>query len=106
MHPASLHRRTREPPRGVLNAYADFFALFERFAEFVDFLHPQDLVTPDYDEVRFYLPFDNFERPGTPVTTEEYVTYREATLEFISGRMRRMAKWVMEQPPEIEVLRR
>ncbi|GAA5199805.1 hypothetical protein GCM10023346_40420 [Arthrobacter gyeryongensis] len=91
------------PLAGVLTAYADFFALFGGFAEFVDFFHLQDLVTPDYDAVRFYLPFDNFERSGTPATTEEYVTYREATLEFIAGRQHRMAKWVMKHHPEIEV---
>jgi hypothetical protein len=91
------------PLAGVINAYADFFALFDGFKEFVDFFHLQDLVTPDYDEIRFYLPFDNFERSGTPATTEEYVTYREATLEFIAHRERRMAKWVRENHPEIEV---
>ncbi|MFE4541547.1 DUF6994 family protein [Arthrobacter sp. NPDC056727] len=91
------------PLASVINAYADFFALFDGFAEFVDFFHLQDLVTPDYNGVRFYLPFDNFKRIGTPTTTEEYVTYREATLEFIAGRNRRMAKWVTEHHPEIEV---
>ncbi|MDR7080944.1 hypothetical protein J2X01_000213 [Arthrobacter ginsengisoli] len=91
------------PLADVINAYADFFALFDGFAEFVDFFHFQDLVTPGYGEVRFYLPFDNFERSGTPATTDDYVTYREATLEFIAGRGRRMAEWVMEHRPEIEV---
>lgn len=91
------------PLANVTSAYADFFALFDGFTEFVEFFHLQDLVTPDCDEVRFYLPFDNFQRSGTPATTEEYVTYREATLEFIAGRKRRMAKWVMEHHPEIEV---
>jgi hypothetical protein len=91
------------PLADVISAYADFFALFDGFTEFVDFFHLQDLVTPDYNEVRFYLPFNNFERSGTPVTTEEYVTYREATLEFIESRNRRMAKWVRENHPDIEV---
>lgn len=84
------------PLADVINAYADFFELFEGFTEFVEFFHFQDLVTPDYDEVRFYLPFDNFKRSGTPTTTDEYVEYREKTLEFIEGRKRRMAEWVME----------
>jgi hypothetical protein len=91
------------PLADVTNAYEDFFELFGGFTEFVDFFHLQDLVTPDYKEVRFYLPFDNFERSGTPATTEEYVTYREATLEFIERRNHRMAKWVLEHHPEIEV---
>lgn len=95
------------PLADVTNAYEDFFELFGRrkqgFTGFVDFFHLQDLVTPDYEEVRFYLPFDNFKRSGTPATKDEYVTYREATLKFIEQRNRRMAEWVMEHHPEIEV---
>lgn len=91
------------PLANVINAYADFFAFFDGFKEFVDFFHFQDLVTPDYEEVRFYLPFDNFKRSGMPATKDEYVTYREATLEFIAARNRRMAEWVIENHPEIEV---
>lgn len=94
------------PLAGVLNAYADFFALFGRqeqgFRCFVDFFHFQDLVTPDHDDVRFFLPFNSFKRPGTPATTEEYVTYREATLDFIEKRGRRMAEWLRERYPDID----
>ena len=50
------------PLADVMNAYADYFELFGGFTEFVEFFHFQDLVTPDCDEVRFYLPFDNFKR--------------------------------------------
>lgn len=91
------------PLADVTYAYADFFALFDGFKEFVDFFHFQDLVTPDYAQIRFYLPFENFQRAGTPSTTEEYVTYREATLEFIDKRSRRMAKWLSENHPDVEV---
>ncbi|UTT70559.1 hypothetical protein NMQ03_05320 [Arthrobacter sp. DNA4] len=91
------------PLADVIAAYADFFELFDGFQEFVEFFHFQDLVTPGFDEVEFFLPFDNFRRPGTPATTAEYVTYREASLNFIAGRGRRMAKWVTENCPQIEV---
>jgi len=91
------------PLASVLTAYADFFALFDGFTEFVDFFHFQDLVTPDYNEVQFFLPFDDFKRPGTPTTTEEYVTYREATLDFIDKRSRRMAKWLGDNGPDAGV---
>lgn len=87
----------------VINAYADFFALFEGFEEFVDFFHLQDLVTPDYDEVLFHLPFTGFTGSGLPADTGEYVAYREATLEFTERRSHRMAKWVTDSHPEIEV---
>jgi hypothetical protein len=91
------------PLVGVTEAYADFFELFLGFEGFVDFFHLQDLVTPDYNEVRFFLPFHNFEGASTPATTEEYVTYREKTLEFIEARGRRMADWVMKTRPEIKL---
>ncbi|MEV7638193.1 hypothetical protein AB0N71_18690 [Pseudarthrobacter enclensis] len=91
------------PLTSVINAYADFFARFDGFREFVEFFHFQDLVAAEYGAVRFFLPFTDFELPGTPTTTEEYVTYREATLEFIEKRGGRMAKWVIENHPGIEV---
>lgn len=92
------------PLTDAINAYADFFALFDGgFKEFVDFFHLQDLVTHDYKQVQFYLPFNGFDRAGTPATKDEYVMYREATLEFVVRRNRRMAQWVMENHPEIEV---
>lgn len=91
------------PLAEAIHAYADFFALFDGFQEFVDFFHFQDLVTDDYEQVRFFLPLEDFQRPGTPSTTEEYVTYREKVLELVERRGRRMAEWVRKHHPEVEV---
>lgn len=90
------HYRGEEdsPLADVLAAYGDFFALFDGFDEFVDFFHFQDLVTPDYENVRFYLPLEDFARRGTPLTVEEYVTCMEATLSLIKQRQRRMTEWI------------
>jgi hypothetical protein len=49
------------------------------------------------------LPFENYGHSGTPATKDEYVTYREKTLGFIEKRSGRMAEWVREHHPEIEV---
>lgn len=92
----------QSPLADVLTAYADFFALFNGFKEFVDFFHFQDLVTPDYSEVLSFLPFDNFKHRGTPATTEEYVAYREATLDFIERRTRRIAEWLRDNCPDTD----
>ena len=94
--------KLESPLSSVVNAYADFFALFDGFKEFVDFFHFQDLVTPDYSEVLFFLPFDNFKHRGTPATTEEYVAYREATLDFIERRTRRIAEWLRDNCPDTD----
>ncbi|MCU1567996.1 MAG: hypothetical protein JWQ56_2933 [Pseudarthrobacter sp.] len=56
-------------------------------------------MTPDYDKILFFLPFDNFTRRGTPSTTEEYVTYREASLDFKERRTRRMTEWLRDDCP-------
>lgn len=91
------------PLAGVTTNYADYFELFGTFEQFVDFFLLQDLVT--VDGIRFLLPFDGFQRPATPTTLEEYVAYREATLDFITRRGNRMADWVEANHPDVEVLR-
>lgn len=92
------------PLADAIQAYADFFALFRGgFQEFVKFFHLQDLVTEDFEQVRFFLPLEDFQRRGAPVTTAEYVTYREQVLDFIERRGRRMAQWVRKHHPDIEV---
>jgi hypothetical protein len=92
------------PLADVTDAYADFFELFKGgFEEFVNFFHLQDLVTPNYEEVEFFLKFKDFKHSGTPATKEEYVEYRENALVFIEKRRTRMAEWVIENHAEIEV---
>jgi hypothetical protein len=95
----------KSPLADVINAYKEFFELFQDFKGFVDFFHFQDLVTPEYDRIQLFLPCNIFEPSGPPATTDEYVTYREATLDFIAKRGQRMADWVTENHPEIEVRR-
>lgn len=85
------------PLRNVLQSYGDFFAFFDGFADFVGFFHLQDLVTPDLERVNFWLPHDEFRRPGTPVSVDEYVTYREGTLDFIERRRARIREWISAQ---------
>lgn len=95
----------------VLTAYGDFFTLFDGFAEFTEFFHFQDLIRPDFSAVRSLMRPDevlaqrDFEQEATPTTVEEYVAYREATLEFITRRGDRMADWVEKFHPEVEVCR-
>lgn len=91
------------PLAKVIKNYEDFFARFQGFEEFVEFFHFQDLVSPDYDEVQFFLPLENFRRHGAPATTPGYVTYRDKVLEFIAARNSWMAEWFIENHPDIEV---
>jgi len=82
------------PLADVISAYREFFDLFEGFSEFVDFFFFHDLVSLDFESIKFFLPFDDFNRPATPCTVDEYVDYREANLLFINRRAKRMADWV------------
>ncbi|MHA7209554.1 DUF6994 family protein [Arthrobacter sp. MDT1-65] len=91
------------PLADVTTNYADFFDLFGTFERFVEFFHLQDLVTPD--GIDFFLPLEDFRRPGTPATKDEYIACREASLKFIAQRANRMADWVEEHRPDIEVRR-
>lgn len=91
------------PLENAIRSYADFFALYDGFQEFVEFFHFQDLVTEDFAQVRFFLPLEDFQRPGTPTTTAEYVTCREKSLELVERRARRMAAWVRKHHPGVDV---
>lgn len=103
MHQASLFGRSREPPHKCPQRLCGLLRALRRVHRVHGLFPPASPRDARYDKVRFYLPFDTFERPGTPAMTEEYVAYHGATLEFIAGRNRRMAKWVTENHPKIEV---
>jgi len=85
------------PLADVLTAYSDFFALFSGFAEFVEFFHFQDLVEDNGERITFFLPLDDFARHGAPVSREEYITYREASLAFIDARGARIEAWSLSR---------
>jgi len=79
------------PIGSTLRRYVEFFALFGDFLGYVTFFLLQDLVTPDYLEVRFLLPFKGFgatsARPQTPA---EYVAFRDASVNFVRARNARI----------------
>lgn len=74
----------------TLQRYADFFALFESFKGYVDFFLLQDMVTSDYSEVKFALPFDDFESGPLPRDVNAYREYRRNSIDFIVARNRRV----------------
>ena len=60
--------------------------MFVDFRGYVDFFLLQDLVTDDYDTIRFFMPFDNFEPPSIPKDLESYTEFRRRTIEFVTSR--------------------
>jgi len=78
------------PLSDTLVRYSDFFSLFSNFKSYVEFFHLQDVVSDDFKKVKFFLPFDGFQRVPTPKTKEEYMAYRQAVMLFINQRNKRI----------------
>lgn len=82
------------PLSDTLERYSDFFELFGDFKSYSEFFLLQDLVTEDAEEVRFFLPFDEFERSAFPTSIDEYVDYAAKAMTFIRSRNKRISETV------------
>jgi len=80
----------------TLAAYRSFFDLFVDFSGYVEFFHLGDLVS-EAGGVRYFYDFDDFTTPALPGTLDDYVAYRERTLDFVRARNRRIGDWVARQ---------
>ncbi len=78
------------PLHRVLVANARFFDLFGDFKGFIDHFLLQDLVSADYTETRFFMPFDDFKGPARPVDLPQYLSYKEKTTGFVRSRNERI----------------
>jgi hypothetical protein len=77
----------------TLTRYPEFFGLFGDFAGFVDFFFLHDLVDEDTSTVKFFTPFRDFSASALPGTLDEYVAFRQRSLEFIESRNQRIAAY-------------
>jgi hypothetical protein len=76
----------QSPLYDVISRYKTFFELFGDFNGYVNFFLLQDLVLSDYSSIKFFLPFDEFRSSPIPQTLEEYLAYRNKTIQFIKYR--------------------
>lgn len=76
------------PLSAVLARYRGFFELFRDFDGYIDFFYLRDLV--DDTKIRFFLPFDGFDKSPLPVSTEMYRRYMRNAEQFIRNRGERM----------------
>lgn len=81
------------PLSGTLARYADFFGLFGDFRSYVEFFWLQDLVSEDFSNVRFFMPFDDFLKSPLPASTEAYRGYMRLAVEFIEARNHRVLRF-------------
>ncbi len=82
------------PLEDTLKRYAAFFQLFETFKGYVDFFLLNDLVD-QYGNVKFYLPFDDFQSPPGFKDVEDYLVYKNRVEAFIGARNRRIEDYAI-----------
>ena len=87
-----FYNKKESPIKETLIRYSDFFNLFENFEGYVKYFHLQDMVSKDYNYIKFFLPFKDFNHPPLPATVDEYLTYRENLMTFIKARNKRIYK--------------
>jgi hypothetical protein len=78
------------PLTDVLERYKDFFALFETFKGYVEFFLLHDLVAEDFSEINFFMRFENFKTSAVPKTLNEYLDYKDLSIDFIRKRNQRI----------------
>ena len=82
--------------------YKNFFDLFYNFKGYVNFFLLNDLVDEN-ENVRFYLPFDNFKTKPTFTDVEEYLVYKKNVTDFINERNKRIDNYANKQTTEQNV---
>lgn len=78
------------PLSDCLARYGDFFDLFNDFRGYVDFFLLRDLVTDDYQIVKFFMPFNDFKPPAVPKDPETYRGFCRRSIDFIRARNQRI----------------
>jgi hypothetical protein len=84
------------PLEDVLTRYASFFRLFETFEGYVEFFLLNDLVD-ERGDVRFYLPFDDFQSAPQFKDVKDYLLYKNRVESFIESRNRRIEDYTIQK---------
>jgi hypothetical protein len=90
------YRHEDSPLAPALGRYAGFFALFEDLPGYVDFFLLQDLVSSDYEAVRFFMPFTGFSPPAIPRDLDAYLEFRRSSIKFTEARNRRIDQLALD----------
>jgi hypothetical protein len=69
--------------------YKDFFDLLESFIGYINFFFFNDLVDEN-ENIKFYLPFDNFSTKPTFTGIDEYLVYKNGVIRFIKAQNKRI----------------
>ena len=88
------------PLNQTLLRYRNFFQLFNSFADYVTFFLLDDLVDSNYN-IKFYLPFDNFNSKPTFSCINDYLIYKQRVIDFVSSRNQRIGELFIKSPPSV-----
>ena len=78
-----------------LDRYDDFFRLFDNFKGYCSFFLLDDLVNGNTNEVRFWLPFQDFStKSSLPSDLDEYLYYMKNVIAFTNARNSRMLEYI------------
>jgi hypothetical protein len=86
------YKGQQSPLYDTLKRYQDFFNLFETFQGYIDFFLLNDLVDNN-ENIRFYLPFDNFKTKPTFADVDDYFVYKKKVMDFIIARNKRIENY-------------
>ena len=81
-----FYQNEKNPLSETMERYESYFKLFDNFQGYVDFFLLQDLVSSDYSSIKYLIPFQDFDNPPLPCNVEEYVTYKDNMIKFITNR--------------------
>ena len=87
-----FYSKERSPLFDTLSRYENFFQLFEDFIQYVSFFLLDDLIDKK-ENVKFYLPFDDFKTKPTFVNIDDYLKYKNRVTEFVHNRNDRIRKY-------------
>jgi hypothetical protein len=73
--------------------------LNDTFLRYKDFFLLNDLVDEN-ENIKFYLPFDNFKTRPTFADIEEYLTYKKRVMDFINARNKRIDTYANQKTTE------
>lgn len=89
----------QSPLYDTFKRYKNFFDLFDNFKGYIDFFLLNDLVDEN-ENIKFYLPFDNFNTKPIFANIEEYLTYKKKVIDFIKSRNKRIDNYANKHTTE------
>jgi hypothetical protein len=81
------------PLSATFHRYEGYFRLFDSFRGYCEFFLLHDLVVEDFSTVKFFLPFQSFEKSPLPQSVEEYYVYKNNNMNFLKERNRRIVEY-------------